>query len=97
MAVAYYIYAVHYKDNDKNTYIDEVRTESIYSGPKSRWTVVTDIENGKLIKTAVKHSDGKYYEGQDVHVITVNGSKYLRTDKNSVARDNLENLPTYDK
>lgn len=97
MDVAYYIYAVHYKDNDTSTYIDEVRTESEYSGPKTRGTVVSDIESGKLVKTAVKHSDGKYYEGQEVHVITVNGSKYLRTDKNNTAKDNLENLPTYDK
>ena len=97
MAVAYYIYAVHYKDNDKSTYIDEVRTESEYSGPKSRRTVVNDIESGKLVKTAVKQNDGKYYEGQQVNVINVNGSKYLRTDRNNIARDNLENLPTYNK
>jgi hypothetical protein len=93
----YYIYAVHYKDNDTSTYIDEVRTESVTSGAKSRWTVVADIESGKLVKTAVRQSDGKYHEGQVVNVITVNGSKYLRTDKDNTARDNLDHMPTYDK
>ena len=95
MTVAYYIIAVHYKDNDSNTYIDEIKT--LEHGIKSRTTVVGDIESGKTVMTAVKGSDGKYYAGEKVHVITVNGYKYLRTDANSTPRDNLENLPTYNK
>lgn len=96
MAVAYYIIAVHYKDNDTNTFIDEVKTIEP-SDTKSRSTVINDIEGGKSVMTAVKKSDGKYYAGEDVHVITVNGSKYLRTDANKTPKDNLENLPTYSK
>ncbi|MPM00965.1 hypothetical protein SDC9_47202 [bioreactor metagenome] len=45
--------------------------------------------------TAYKKSDGKYYKGAEVNVVKIDGVKYIRTDKNSTKRDNLENLPTY--
>lgn len=33
--------------------------------------------------------------GPTIHVIVINGKNYLRTDKNSIAKDNLDNLPTF--
>lgn len=89
----YYIIAVHYKDSDDTTFIEKVR---VYSGPeKLRSTVVSNIEDGQTIMTAVKGTDGKYYKGAVVNVVKIDGTKYIRTDKNTTRKDNLEELPTY--
>lgn len=93
MEADYYIIAVHYKNSDDTTFIEKVKA---YDGSeKLRSTVVANIENGQTIMTAVKGSDGKYYKGATVNVVKIDGVKYIRTDKNSTKRDNLENLPTY--
>jgi hypothetical protein len=67
-------------------------------GSPQEWTrseVVTALERGKTFVTILKGSDGKWRKGQDVHIVTVNGVKYIRTDKNQRASDNLENLPGF--
>ncbi len=93
MEADYYIIAVHYKNSDDTTFIEKVKT---YDGSeKLRSTVVANIENGQTVMTAVKRNDGKYYKGATVNVVKIDGVKYIRTDKNSTKRDNLENLPTY--
>lgn len=35
---------------------------------------------------------GRWYDGEEIHVVD---NKYLRTDKNDIKADNLENLPRY--
>jgi hypothetical protein len=60
-----------------------------------RSQVVAAIERGTTFVTILKGTDGKWQKGQDVHVITVNGVKYIRTDQNRRASDNLENLPEF--
>jgi hypothetical protein len=67
-------------------------------GPFQEWTrseVVIALEQGKTFTTILMGSDGKWRKGQDVHIVTVNGVKYIRTDKNYRASDNLENLPEF--
>lgn len=61
--------------------------------PRSR--VVSAIERGTTFVTILKGADGKWQKGQDVHIITVDGVKYIRTDQNRRASDNLENLPEF--
>lgn len=66
-------------------------------GAESEWMrteVVSAIQNGKTFVTAVK-SDGNWKRGEGVRVVTVNGTKYIRTDANSKASDNLGNLPEF--
>lgn len=60
----------------------------------ARAAVVAEIEAGTRYCTWVKLGSGKYVEGSEVHVIRVNGGKYLRTDRNGIARDNLDSLPS---
>lgn len=60
-----------------------------------RGQVVSALERGKTFVTIVKGNDGKWRRGQDVHIVTVNGVKYIRTDRNARASDNLENLPEF--
>ena len=67
-------------------------------GRAEEWTrsqVVSAIERGKTFVTILKGSDNKWRKGQDIHVVTVNGVKYIRTDQNRTASDNLENLPEF--
>lgn len=35
---------------------------------------------------------GRWYDGEEIHVVD---NSYLRTDKNNIKADNLENLPKY--
>ena len=67
-------------------------------GAATEWTrsqVVSAIDKGNSFVTILLGSDNKWRKGQDVHTVTVNGVKYLRTDRNSRAADNLENLPEF--
>jgi hypothetical protein len=66
-------------------------------GPGQEWTrsqVVSAIERGKSFVTILR-TNNKWKKGQDVHIITVNNVKYIRTDQNRIASDNLENLPEF--
>lgn len=60
-----------------------------------RSQAVSALERGKTFVTMVKGSDGKWRKGQDVHIVTVNGVRYVRTDRNTRASDNLENLQEF--
>jgi len=53
------------------------------------------LDAGKTFITITKSADNKWTKGQEVHIITVGGVKYIRTDKNQKAADNLENLPEF--
>jgi hypothetical protein len=45
--------------------------------------------------TILRGANNKWKKGQEIHIITVNGIKYIRTDQNRKASDNLENLPKF--
>jgi hypothetical protein len=77
-------------------YIHEDKGNSIGRGEEwTRSQIVSAIERGKTFVTILISSDNKWRKGQEVHVITVNGVKYIRTDQNRTASDNLENLPEF--
>jgi hypothetical protein len=61
----------------------------------SRSQVVSTLDRGKTFVTILWGSDDKWHKGQDVHIVTVNGVRYIRTDRNRRASDNLENLPEF--
>ena len=87
--------------NDERTHIVKVKVREDKGdvfGPAEEWArkdVVSAIEGGTTFVTILKGSDGNYEKGRDVHIITVNRVKYIRTDQNSEASDNLENLPEF--
>lgn len=86
--------------NNERTHIVkvEVRTDQGDSfGAPAEWyrsQVVSSIENGASFVTIFQRN-GKWQKGQDVHIVTIRGVKYIRTDRNSRAADNLENLPEF--
>jgi hypothetical protein len=91
----------HVRYDDERTHIVKVRVREDKGdklGPAEEWArkeVVSAIESGTTFVTIVKVSDGEMKKGQDVHIITVKGAKYIRTDQNAEASDNLENLPEF--
>jgi hypothetical protein len=64
-------------------------------GEWTRNQVVSAIEGGKTFVTILKGSNNNWNKGQPVRIIKVNGVKYIRTDENNKAADNLENLPEF--
>jgi hypothetical protein len=95
----YCISAVRY--NSEHTHIVKVKVHvdsGDQIGSPTEWPrseVVFAIENRKTFVTITRSSDGKWSKGEDVRIITVGGVKYLRTDANSKASDNLGNLPEF--
>ena len=89
------------KYNEERTHIVKVKVhedkgESIGGALEwSRQQVVSALEGGKTFVTILKTSDDKWRQGQDVHTIVVNGTKFIRTDQNQTAADNLEKLPEF--
>jgi hypothetical protein len=58
----------------------------------TRQKVVDLIKSGKRFVTATKSND-KWTKGEDVRIIKIGSSEYIRTDNNSVEKDNLGKLP----
>ena len=87
--------------DDKRTHIAKVKVHEDKGdkfGGAEEWLrnqVVSAMEHGKTFVTILEGADGKWSKGQDVHIITVDGMKYIRTDQNRRASDNLENLPEF--
>jgi hypothetical protein len=87
--------------NAKHTHIDKVRAredngESLGSAQEyARQDVVKAINNGTTYVTAFKSNDGKWQKGEDVFVIKIDGTAYIKTKKDDTAKDNLDNLPEF--
>lgn len=58
----------------------------------TRSKVVEDIEKGITYVTSFKNQSGEWTKGKRIHIIKIDGKKYLRTDKTT---DNLDNLPEF--
>ena len=87
--------------NDAHTHIDKVKLREDKGdgfGVEEEWArtkVVSQIEGGTTFVTILETEDKKWKKGQEVHLVTVNKVKYIRTDQNQKASDNLENLPEF--
>lgn len=96
----YAITAVRYNYDDtriKQVKRKEVMPDKLTNTQKvDRSSVVAGIERGDDYTTSIKNEDsGKWDLGDDVHVLEINGEKFIRTDKNSTKEDNLGGLPTF--
>jgi hypothetical protein len=68
-------------------------------GSPSVWLrsqVVDAIEDtSKTFFTITWTDDDEWKKGEKVHIVTVDGVKYLRTDANETDEDNLDELPEF--
>ena len=87
--------------NDVHTHIVKVKVHEDQGdkmGSEEEWArtrVVSSITSGKTFVTIVKGSGDNWNRGGDVRIITVKGTKYIRTDQNSKESDNLGDLPEF--
>ncbi len=94
----YWVSAVRY--NAAETHIDSVRehyddgTTLGDATATARGTVVSRITSGTRYDTMYA-SNSKWTAGAKIDIVTVNGTKYLRTDADKKAADNLGNLPRF--
>jgi hypothetical protein len=95
----YYITEVRY--NPEHAHIVKVKLHPDSSGTvgsEYEWTrtdVVNALQNSKSFITILKNGTTQWRKGEDVRVVTINGTKYIRTDANSKDSDNLGNLPEF--
>jgi hypothetical protein len=61
----------------------------------SRTDLIINIKKGCTYATVFRTAIGKWRKGQEVHLINVNGEDFLRTDTNSTASDNFDNVPEF--
>jgi hypothetical protein len=96
----YVISGIRYNDEDDD-YIAMVKVRENKAGilenaeEWDRRKVVSEIERGKTFDTIMRDENGNWHIGQEVHIISIHGDKYIRTDQNSVGSDNLESLPEF--
>jgi hypothetical protein len=95
----YCISAVRY--NSTGNHIEKVQVCEDYGktlGNFEEWlrsNVISSLANNKTFVTLLMNEGGSYSRGVDVHEVDVNGTKYIRTDKDQTTQDNLGNLPTF--
>ena len=94
------IVAVRFRDEKKH--ILQVKWRSYKSGSLvpggtlTRQEVISYIESGCGFVTAYYNSSKRFWQlGEDVHVVSYGGQKFIRTDNNSVGEDNLQSLPEF--
>jgi Protein of unknown function (DUF3892) len=87
--------------NAEETHIDQVQShidEGDSVGPTTRMPrtrVVELLEEKKTFSTITKGTDGKWNRGALVQIVRVNGTKFIRTDADRTASDNLGSLPRF--
>ena len=95
----YLISAVRY--NATGSHIDEVRVhvdngDTVGSGTsKTRDTVISQLSAGTTFATIYKNSDGKWNLGASVEIVTIEGTKYIKTVPDNTKKDNLGDLPRF--
>jgi hypothetical protein len=97
----YVITAVRF--NAAGTHIEQVKvsehdvenSQLVNMVIKSRSSVVASIGSGYTFCTATQNSNGGYSYGAEVKIVTIEGTKYIKTKADSSKKDNLDNLPTF--
>ena len=59
---------------------------------ETRTDIVASLRSGKTYVTARRYGS-EWVKGADIHRITVDGTDFIRTDRNETKADNLGNLP----
>jgi len=101
--MANYDYGVTAQRKDRNEVITAINVHALSptsTGPATEWTKsqgVSTIEKGYRMCTMLWNTgSGQWNIQANIRVVTdSNGNKYLRTDANNIASDNLENLPSF--
>ena len=66
-------------------------------GMRENWLrtkVISELDDGKSFITVLKQGD-RLKKGLEVSIVTVNGKKFIRTDDDNNASDNLADVPEF--
>jgi hypothetical protein len=55
--------------------------------------VIANLRRGVTYSTVFKTAMGKWRKGDDVHLVTIDGKDYLRTNNELVPRDQFDEVP----
>jgi hypothetical protein len=58
-----------------------------------RAEVIANLKRGVTYSTVFRTAMGKWRKGDDVHLVTIDGKDYLRTNNEMVARDQFDEVP----
>lgn len=61
----------------------------------TRAAVIANIKRGVTYTTVFRTAMGKWRKGDDVHLVTVDGQEFLRTDSELVAKDQFDDVPEF--
>ena len=95
----YLISAVQY--DSEHSHIVKVRVHEDKGGTvgsffvSHRQEVIENIKNKKTYITLFEGQNNNWKKGEEVHIIVVGETEYIRTDQNKEECDNLENLPGF--
>jgi hypothetical protein len=95
----YLISAVRY--DQRETHIEKARIHQDLGnqvGQAQEWIrdqVVSAIQRGRSFVTIRRSPERKWLKGEEVHILQVGNDRFIRTDRNSEARDNLGELPVF--
>jgi hypothetical protein len=94
----YTIVGVHYRDDKRHILEVKMREDDgeklINEQRETRQQVVSMLERGvKIITCYLK--DNKWQKGDEVMVVNINNTKFIRTDGDKIEEDNLGELPEY--
>lgn len=83
------------------THIEQVKVRQDLGdslGVPSTWDkddVLDTLRNNESFCTITDGSNNKWEKGAKVEIITINGTDYIKTVKDSTEKDNLGKLPTF--
>lgn len=63
--------------------------------PVTRQWVVQQIENKVVFVTATETTQGNWKVGEEVQIVVINGTKFIKTEPDNELRDNLGELPEF--
>lgn len=92
----------HVHMNENETHIEKVRVyihPDEKNGARKFFTVsrkfVVEQWDAKNTFVTIRKVHGQWVKGDDVHVWPVGKERFIKTDGNSIAADNLGNLPKF--
>lgn len=95
----YVITAVRFKKEKRHIeyvrVLADIGEQLVNEQTTTRSEIVRLLERGTTFVTAYKNNANKWVRGDDVSTVEVKGTKFIRTDGNSVEEDNLGELPEF--
>lgn len=93
----YVITAVRYDGDsiDRVQVYEEDGDQLVNPDIEQRVTVILGLSIDQQYCTAYKNEQGKWMKGDDVETVEVAGATYLRTDGDTIASDNIGELPDF--